>query len=261
MHGLALTASAQEREELPNSALYFMMERAPDDPWDALKRLKRRNSTRPVHDLLSLATGAGLIAKGVCMKALCSELTPRPLKNIIVNTAIRCDPNFVADEFQSGGVPHKLVGVAVDAITEQRPNPHSRVTLAEKTDRLGVRLAKVDWRIDDHDRRALLRVAQLLCDTFPRAGLPRPEPEEWVVNARPDQSIIIDMAHTLGTTRMSDDPKYGVVDRNCQVHGVQGLYMSGGSVFPTSGHANPTLMILSLAIRLADTLKAQFIKQ
>ena len=260
MHGLALTASVQEREQLPNSAVYFMMERAPDDPWDALKRLKRRNSTRSVHDLLSVATGAGLIAKGACMKALSSEVTPRPLKRVIANAAIRYNPNFVADEFQSGGMPHKLTGVAVDAITEQRPNPDSRVTLAEKIDRLGVRLAKVDWRIADQDRWALLRMAQLVCDAFPRAGLPQPEPEEWVVDGRADKSIIIDMAHTLGTTRMSSDPKYGVVDENCQVHGVRGLYMAGGSVFPTSGHANPTLMILSLAIRLADTLKSQLIK-
>ena len=69
------------------------------------------------------------------------------------------------------------------------------------------------------------------------------------------------MAHTLGTTRMSNDPKAGVVDRNCQVHGVHGLYIAGGSVFPTSGHANPTLMILSLAIRLADTIKSQFLRR
>ena len=63
------------------------------------------------------------------------------------------------------------------------------------------------------------------------------------------------MAHPSGTTRMSEDPKLGVVDSNCQVHGVGGLYVAGASVFPTSGHANPTLMILSLAIRLADKIK------
>jgi choline dehydrogenase-like flavoprotein len=57
---------------------------------------------------------------------------------------------------------------------------------------------------------------------------------------------------------MSQTPNSGVVDVNCQVHGVRGLYVAGGSVFPTSGHANPTLMILALAIRLADTLKAEF---
>jgi choline dehydrogenase-like flavoprotein len=56
---------------------------------------------------------------------------------------------------------------------------------------------------------------------------------------------------------MSNDPKTGVVDINCQVHDVENLYVAGASVFPTSGHANPTLMITSLALRLADHLKAR----
>jgi choline dehydrogenase-like flavoprotein len=54
---------------------------------------------------------------------------------------------------------------------------------------------------------------------------------------------------------MSADPRSGVVDVDGKVHGLQGLYIAGGSVFPTSGHANPTLMILSLVLRLADHLK------
>jgi choline dehydrogenase-like flavoprotein len=54
---------------------------------------------------------------------------------------------------------------------------------------------------------------------------------------------------------MSDDPKLGVVNSNCRVHGVAGLYVAGASVFPTCGHANPTLMIVALAIRLADRIK------
>ena len=61
--------------------------------------------------------------------------------------------------------------------------------------------------------------------------------------------------HPAGTTRMSDSANEGVVDRNCRVHEVKGLYIAGSSVFPTAGHANPTLMIVALAIRLADWLK------
>jgi choline dehydrogenase-like flavoprotein len=59
--------------------------------------------------------------------------------------------------------------------------------------------------------------------------------EQWVVEDRPEDAVIIDMAHTLGTTRMSNNLKSGVVDENCQVHGVRGLYVAGGSTFPTSG--------------------------
>jgi choline dehydrogenase-like flavoprotein len=63
-----------------------------------------------------------------------------------------------------------------------------------------------------------------------------------------------DSFHPAGTTRMSDGPASGVVDRNLAVHGVPGLYVVGGSVFPTSGYANPTLTIVALALRLSAHL-------
>jgi choline dehydrogenase-like flavoprotein len=54
---------------------------------------------------------------------------------------------------------------------------------------------------------------------------------------------------------MSADPHHGVVDIDCRVHGVDNLFIAGSSVFPTTGHANPTLTIVALAVRLADTLR------
>jgi choline dehydrogenase-like flavoprotein len=65
-------------------------------------------------------------------------------------------------------------------------------------------------------------------------------------------------SHHMGTTRMSDDPKQGVVDRHCRVHGMENLYVAGSSVFPTSGSANPTLTLVALALRLAGHLKERF---
>ena len=61
--------------------------------------------------------------------------------------------------------------------------------------------------------------------------------------------------HHLGTTRMSADPKQGVVDGNCRVHGVSNLYIAGSSVFATSGTSNPTWTLVALAVRLADEIK------
>jgi choline dehydrogenase-like flavoprotein len=255
MHGLALTPAVQEREGLLNAAVYFMAERAVDDPLDALKRLLRRKSTAPMLDLLSVTSSTGVLAKAIGMKVLASDVTPKLLKDLIVNAAIRYNPNFVAKEFMTRGLPHKLVSVSIDAISEQRPNPDSRVTLSDRTDRLGVPLAKVDWRINEEERRTIMRMAQLASETFTRAGLPEPRLEPWVAEQRSDEVVIIDMAHTAGTTRMSDDAASGVVDRDCRVHGVHGLYVAGASVFATSGHANPTLMILAFAIRLADKIK------
>ncbi len=63
--------------------------------------------------------------------------------------------------------------------------------------------------------------------------------------------------HHMCTTRMSDDPATGVVDRNCRVHGIGNLYVGGSSVFATPGHANPTYTIVQLALRLADHLSVE----
>jgi choline dehydrogenase-like flavoprotein len=38
---------------------------------------------------------------------------------------------------------------------------------------------------------------------------------------------------------------------------VEGLYVAGSSIFPTPGHANPTLMVVALSVRLADHLKSR----
>jgi choline dehydrogenase-like flavoprotein len=60
--------------------------------------------------------------------------------------------------------------------------------------------------------------------------------------------------HHAGTTRMHADPRWGVTDPQGRVHGTDNLFVAGGSLFPTSGYANPTLTIVALALRLADHL-------
>jgi choline dehydrogenase-like flavoprotein len=51
---------------------------------------------------------------------------------------------------------------------------------------------------------------------------------------------------------MASKPEEGVVDTDCKVFGIKNLYVAGASVFPTSSHANPTLLIVALSIRLAE---------
>jgi choline dehydrogenase-like flavoprotein len=67
-------------------------------------------------------------------------------------------------------------------------------------------------------------------------------------------------SHHMCTTRMSDDPGKGVVDRDCRVHGIENLYIGGSSVFASAGISNPTFTIVQLALRLADHLDARLHK-
>ena len=64
----------------------------------------------------------------------------------------------------------------------------------------------------------------------------------------------------MGTTRMSDDPKQGVVDSDCRVHGMSNLFVAGSSVFPTPGGATPTLLLVALAVRLAEHLEGMTLR-
>ena len=59
----------------------------------------------------------------------------------------------------------------------------------------------------------------------------------------------------MGTTRMGTLPNLGVVDPDCRVHGVPNLFVAGSSVFPTGGHANPTLTIMALTLRLGEYIR------
>ena len=61
-------------------------------------------------------------------------------------------------------------------------------------------------------------------------------------------------SYHMFTTRMSDDPRLGVVDARCKVHGVANLFVAGSSVFPSGGCGNQTFPLIVLAARLADDL-------
>ena len=91
---------------------------------------------------------------------------------------------------------------------------------------------------------------------FGRLGIGRVQLREWLLQDDTHwPSLVSGGWHDLGATRMHTDPRQGVVDTQCRVHGLANLYLAGGGVFPTAGSANPTLTIVALALRLADHLR------
>lgn len=139
--------------------------------------------------------------------------------------------------------------------TEQTPDPNNRVVLSDQLDPLGCPQPKLINRWSETDI-ANVKVSQLIfANEFAKAGLGQLQ-FEWK-NDRPTIGSL-STHHNMGTTRMHNDPKQGVVDANCKVHDLTNLFITGSSVFPTGGYANPTLTIVALAIRLADHLKTKF---
>lgn len=136
---------------------------------------------------------------------------------------------------------------------EQAPNPNSRVTLGDRTDALGLRRLKLDWRLSEIDKRSIRDLAVLIGAEFGRLRKGRVGVPRWLLEDKvSDDDPILGGYHHMGTTRMADDPATGVVNTDCRVFSTDNLYIAGSSVFTTGGAANPTLTIVALALRLAD---------
>lgn len=131
---------------------------------------------------------------------------------------------------------------------EQYPHADNRVTLGASVDAFGQRRLRYDfsWRDEDqarfvHSRRHFARLVEA-------SGLGT---YHFDPQARPSEPT---SHHPMGTTRMHVDPTRGVVDANCRVHGMDNLFVTGSSVFPTGGYANPTLSAIAMGLRLAAFL-------
>lgn len=143
---------------------------------------------------------------------------------------------------------------------ETPPDPESRVLLVEERDRFGLQRAGVDWRLPGDFYANIVKSNRILAEEFGRLGIARLQvfPDRTPENKDDWPHIQFESSyHHMGTTRMHADPRRGVVDADARVHGISNLHVAGSSVFPTYGHANPTLTITALAIRLADHLKTK----
>jgi choline dehydrogenase-like flavoprotein len=139
---------------------------------------------------------------------------------------------------------------------EQAPNPESRVYLSAERDELGLPRLALDWRVTELDLRTWRRLAEVSAAEFERLGLGTVDLDLDRLPEDPAEVTgLVDAGHHMGTTRMADDPRHGVVDSDCRVHGIANLFIASSSVFPTSGFSNPTYTIIALALRLADELR------
>jgi choline dehydrogenase-like flavoprotein len=143
--------------------------------------------------------------------------------------------------------------------TETAPRRESRVTLDRRADALGMPRAIVDWRVGSIELRTAELFAGRLDAMLRTSGLGHLDLAGFPLER--DLSRLSERVHGgchhAGTTRMADDPRDGIVDRDCRVFGVENLFIAGSSVFPTSGWSNPTLTLLALGYRLADRLRAE----
>jgi choline dehydrogenase-like flavoprotein len=171
------------------------------------------------------------------------------------------------DELGKAAVATAAAALGVDAGNAQayelgcgmelKPDPDRRLTLTNERDALGMPRLNLHMTIGDEDfalyRQTMKELGrQLLSARTGMIHLDRASRESWLE--------VMDWGnHHVGTTRMHDDPKQGVVDRDLKVHGLSNLFVAGSSTFPTCGASNPTMNLVALTLRLADHLKGLFV--
>ena len=137
--------------------------------------------------------------------------------------------------------------VGIHAFVEQLPDPRNTVTLDPAVkDSFGDPAPRITFGVSGYEREGARRAFAVMSSILDAVGATHVHREfgdefGWC-------------GHQIGTCRMGNDPRRSVVDRELRAHDVPNLSVVGSSVFPTAGPLNPSLTIVALAIRLADSL-------
>ncbi len=219
--GFVLTHAGQEKHRLPNHCIHLWpsFHRGIDDRFERLRRnlITARKRWLKAGDILALATSPNTLYR-------------------ILTYIFPIEASFLyADLF---------------FVTEQSPDPDSRVSLSDKKDRFGYPIARIDWRIAkrDLDSIAAFNEVALRALSSPGAKISFRKGEDRI------SETLTSAAHHMGTARMGAHPRVGVLNGDLKVWGTENVHVCDASVFPTSGNSNPALTISALAIRLADRL-------
>jgi choline dehydrogenase-like flavoprotein len=149
-----------------------------------------------------------------------------------------------------------IQGVKFETIVEPEPDPESRVTLSPtEKDSLGMARVCVNWRLGERVQRTFDRTLAIIGEELRLGGVAQVKYGPPIAGGPWPSSLEKEGTwHHMGTTRMHDSPKYGVVDGHCRVHGMTNLYIAGSSLFPTAGANFPTITLTALALRLAERM-------
>ena len=230
--GIALSEKARREGRLLGCAVTL---HNADDPHDVLSPVRQPDGYRSLRFL---------------MRSLAQRKSPRGAWRHIRN--IVSDPTGTATLALRRIVRPPARTLVAGIRVEQAPYANNRVTLDDRQDRFGKPLARLHWDLTRQDLRSVERSIELWRGALADQGVQFeplvPERGHWL-------DRVAGGAHHMGTTRMHRDPRQGVVDEHCRVHGTGNLYVAGSSVFPTAGWAPPTLTIVALALRLAEHLK------
>ena len=112
-------------------------------------------------------------------------------------------------------------------------------------DKWGIPVLRLSVKYGDNEHNMANDAMHTLSQVCGDAGFQvlATHPQMWP----PGESI-----HELGGCRMGDDPKKSVLNKWNQSHDIKNLFVVDGGAFVTAGSQNPTITIMSLALRAGE---------
>jgi hypothetical protein len=161
-------------------------------------------------------------------------------------------PNFFKKKFEKNK-SERLLKFNLSLHHEQEPLFENKVYLSEKVDPYGIPLINLNWKMSNKlkntAKKSLVEFGKFLINH----DIGRISIDDYIFHKK--YKAIFSGNHQMGGTRMGRDSKSSVVDKNLKVHSIQNLFITGSSVFPTSGHGHPTFTIICLSLKLGEHLK------
>lgn len=180
------------------------------------------------------------------------QLLARPANFLITSGAfVRTAAALVRHRF----VYKHGTAARLSLMCEQEPLDQSRIRLHRTaTDRFGLPLLTVDWRISSKTWETVTTFSHVLQNEFDRLDLGHVHLRPEVQGSVDRSDLLTDVNHHMGGAAMGADPQTSVVAPDLRVRGVSNLFACSTAVYPTGSHSNPTLTLLALADALADRL-------
>jgi len=140
---------------------------------------------------------------------------------------------------------------------EMVPNADSFCEIDPKVvDRWGIPVLRFNWKWSDYEYKQVKHMQEtfraLIAEMGGQVFSPMPSAESGYGIATGGAII-----HELGVTRMGNNPKTSVLNKNCQAHDVKNLFVADGGPFVSQADKNPTWTILALSMRTSEYIVEQ----
>jgi choline dehydrogenase-like flavoprotein len=139
------------------------------------------------------------------------------------------------------------VKFTLSGFVEEFEGPGNRVELANGATKFGLPRTRILYATPEETRQAKLRHLEHLDAVLRAMGMR----DGAITHLKSDQPR---SDHAAGTTRMSPSAASGVVSRDLRVHDCDNVTVCSNGVLPTIGAVNPTLTLVALAIRMAESV-------